>query len=340
MCAADAAYLIDVTPRSEAVQPGVLAVRGAVAALPHGAWLLAVSGGRDSMVLLDAFASAGRRDVRAVAAFDHGSGPTSRVAAELVERVAGRQGMSFVSARMEAAPEARATEAAWREARWRFLGDWARELGATVVTAHSLDDQLETVALRILRGAGARGLAGMASASAGPPAIARPLLGVTRAAIDEYARDAALEYIDDPSNIDRSHARNRMRLDLLPALERAQPGFRRWLGTLAGRAGEWREGVESYALGLERAGDVTVGDRSVVIRSAPLASLGEGEWRVLWPVLAARAGLAMDRRGVVRASEWAARTAGDDAARGTIQLAGGAELERLRGAFALRRTAR
>lgn len=330
-------------------------MRGAVAALPHGAWLLAVSGGRDSMVLLDAFATGGGGDVRAVATFDHGTGEAATRAARLVERVAGRHGLAFVAGRevagAGAAQEARdagiaqtsqATEATWRLARWRFLADAATGLGATVVTAHTLDDQVETVALRILRGAGARGLAGMLAAPAGRPLVVRPFLALSRSHIDAYASSRRLEFIDDPSNDDRRHARNRMRHDILPALERAQPGFRAWLASLSVRAARWREGVESLVNGLIAEGLVEVRpDGSLVVRAAPLAALGAEEWRVLWPALAARAGLTLDRRGVERAAGWAASAAseGDSsgAARGAIQLAGGAEIARTRGAFVLRR---
>src|SRR5688500_12478964 len=133
--------------------------------------VLAVSGGIDSMVLLDAAARVARRHIAAVASFDHRSGAHGPAAVELVRRAASDRGLSTVIGRASAPLHA---EAEWRAARWSFLHRIAADAGADVVTAHTLDDQLETVCMRVLRDTGARGLAALYA----PSPIRRPFLGL------------------------------------------------------------------------------------------------------------------------------------------------------------------
>ena len=135
------------------------------------------------MVLMHAVArvcewSAGAlRDVPArVLTFDHGTGPAASAAAALVAREGSRLGFEVCSGR---ALVPAATEAEWRAARWRFFREAALP-GARVATAHTRDDQLETVVMRVMRDAGARGLAGLAADS---PHVARPFLRLAREAI-------------------------------------------------------------------------------------------------------------------------------------------------------------
>src|SRR5665213_1934450 len=99
-------------------------VSASVRALPRGRYLLAVSGGRDSMVLLDAFARY-RSDAVAAATFDHGTGPAAEQAALLVELEGARRSVAVVSGRRAGTEPP--GEAAWRAARWEFLAGWARE---------------------------------------------------------------------------------------------------------------------------------------------------------------------------------------------------------------------
>ncbi len=310
--------------------------------MPPGRWVLAVSGGRDSMVLLDAMTRVRAGEVAAVATFDHGTGAAAGRAADLVVETAERLGLPVV--RDGLAPGAARGEAAWRHARWTFLSGRARELQATVVTAHTADDQIETVVQRILRDAGVRGLAGMSASGPGPMGtpVIRPLLGVSRATVGAYAGHRAIAIVEDPSNADRAHQRNRVRLDLLPALERSHPGFGSWCLDLAARAGRWRAEVERCvdALGAGVTGAIgTRGDgpeASVVVRAEAVQDLGVREWEVLWPAVAGRLGVALDRRGLERAAAWAPRsTAGS-----RIPLAGDACIERTASTFVVRRAAR
>lgn len=290
-----------------------LPVQAAISALPAGRWLLAVSGGRDSMVLLDAMSRARQHEIAAVATFDHRTGAAARAAVALVEREAGQRGLAVVVG--EAPAGTRGDEAGWRAARLGFLEAWALELDAQVATGHTRDDQVETVVQRLLRDAGPRGLAAMKAAGV------RPLLAVTRSEVAAYASAHALPFIEDPSNRDLRHQRNRVRLEIIPALEAAVPGFSHWCWELGTRAAEWRAGLDELAGELVRA---VVGERgaSVVIALEPVREVTEEGWRILWPALAARAGVVMDRRGIERAARWAPRAR----RHGTIQLSNGARI--------------
>src|ERR1041385_8654798 len=178
-------------------------------ALPAGARaLLAVSGGIDSMVLLHAATSVRDTKDLMVATFDHASGPHSATAVALVERTAMSAGIAVVIGR--GPPQHDPSEADWRNDRLAFLRAGALEHRAIICTAHTRDDQVETVLFRELRGSGPRGLAGLAAESE----IRRPLLGFTRDDVADYARAEGVEWVEDPTNADRSFARNRIRHDL------------------------------------------------------------------------------------------------------------------------------
>ena len=309
------------------------AIRDAVrvALAPHPRVLLAVSGGRDSMALLDAAASVASGHVAGVATFDHGTGPAARRAVALVRAEASARGLRVVTGRATGLP---ATEAAWREARWRFLRAAARRLGADVVaTAHTRDDQVETVAGRILRGAGARGLAGLYAPS---PGIVRPLLDCAGSAVAAYVRERGIPVVDDPSNRSPRYLRNRLRHELLPALERASPGLAGALLATARAAAAWRAEVEAVVdralvpyLSLTPGGGLRVA----------LAGLGGYDAEalaVLWPAVAARGGVRLDRRGTRRLIEFTMRRAAEAATGATIQLAGGIEVLARRGELVFR----
>ncbi|MBA3855165.1 MAG: tRNA lysidine(34) synthetase TilS [Gemmatimonas sp.] len=299
--------------QSEALE----SVHRSLAELPRGRWLLAVSGGRDSMALLDAFASARGHEVAGVASFDHGTGPAARKAVALVERTGLALQLPVMTGRMQPAvghaklAAHSVDEAAWREARWRFLDGWAAELRATVVTAHSWDDQVETVVLRLLRGSGPRGLAGMRVADATGNAehagastrIARPFLTLRRDQIAAYATARRLQWVVDPSNATLAFGRNRVRHEILPALERASPGFAQWCWDLSGRAAAWRQTLATW-VDAQLAPVLIDADR-VAVRAAAMRTFDATGGAVIWPEVAARVGLAMDRRGIARVVAWA-----------------------------------
>ena len=273
--------------------------------------VLAVSGGCDSMVLLHAAAAAARPRIAAVATFDHGTGAAATRAAARVVRAARALGLPVRTAR---AARGLRGEAAWREARWRFLRGVAGELDARVATAHTQDDQAETVILRVLRGSGARGLAGLYAGSD----VLRPLLASTRAEVEAYARAHGVRFTDDPSNASRAHLRNRIRLDLRPALERVAPGFSREMLALARRAAALRGEVDAV---IDATLEIRRENGVLSVARAGLLRYDENGLSLLWPAVAARAGIALDRRGLARLV--ALTREGRAGAR--IQLAGGYE---------------
>lgn len=318
-------------------------IHGALAGLPRGRWLLAVSGGRDSMVLLDAMASARGHEIAAVATFDHGTGRAAARAAAMVVREAESRGLPVVQGVARA--DLPHTEAAWRAARHGFLDGWARELEAQVVTAHTRDDQIETVVLRLLRDAGPRGLAGMLASSPqrhGEASLSsrdrvRPLLTVPRALVHAYHAARKLAVVEDPSNARLDHARNRVRAEILPALERVRPGFSEWCWDLGVRAAALREGLDAAVrehVEVHHVAGESESSRVVVVKAAAFAGLASDAWAMLWPAVAARAGVVMDRRGITRASHWAPRSVPGQ----EIQLAGGAAISRTGATFVLRGT--
>lgn len=272
--------------------------------------VLAVSGGRDSMCLLDVMAQHPRRgDHVVVACFDHGTGPHAREAANLAAKAARAAGFTF---RRGVAARPGRSEAEWRAARWSFLQDVARRDGGVVVTAHHRDDHVETVVMRLLRGAGARGLAGL---RASPPAgveLRRPWLDVERQRIARYAVDQGVRWVDDPTNDDTAYFRNRVRRDLLPALATADAALSEALDEISRRAAGLREDVDRLATRFERG---TVG--GVVHVDPAILDLPVEGRALLWGAILQRSGVVVDRRGYARLAALATMRAGDE-----VQLSG------------------
>lgn len=293
-------------------------------AFGEGAVILAVSGGRDSMALLHAAARAAPERVRAVATFDHGTGAYAIAAAALVAARAAEYGLPCRGA--QAAAGIRHTEADWRNARWQFLRRVASDHSAVVVTAHNRDDQLETVAIRILRQAGARGLAGLDADGA----VIRPWLDVARVDVARYAARHGVPYLEDPSNASRSHLRNRVRLDLLPALRRVRPGIDADILTVAAAAARWRRAAE-HLVGQHH--PVRREPEGALVAAAGLSRYDAESLAVVWPVIAARAGITLDRRGTARLVAFTTR----GKVGGVIQLSGGIDVQRSPSSFVLRR---
>jgi tRNA(Ile)-lysidine synthase len=216
-----------------------LGVRGAGAHV-----VAAVSGGCDSVALLHLLRfAADDAGLRVTAAhFDHAMRPGSAADAAWVRGLCRAWEVPLLEARAGTPPR---TEAQARDARYAFLRRAQAECGAThLATAHHADDQAETVLFRILRGTGLSGLAGI------PPAdgsgLVRPLLPFWRAQLRGYAREAGLRWRADPTNAGTDPARNRIRLRLLPYVERhLAPGARRSLARLAQLAREDRAAWEA-----------------------------------------------------------------------------------------------
>ncbi len=182
--------------------------------------LVAVSGGVDSMVLLDLFRhSAAVLQVEVFAAhFDHAMRPASGDDARFVAATCARLAVPLIEARSE---QPLHTEAQARTARYAFLADAMARAGAhKIATAHHADDQIETVLFRLLRGAGLRGLSGI-PVRRGP--IIRPLLRFRKAELEAYAAFHKIEFRDDETNATHRFARNRIRHALIPAMQSVHP---------------------------------------------------------------------------------------------------------------------
>jgi tRNA(Ile)-lysidine synthase len=257
--------------------------------------VLAISGGLDSMVLLDAVASLEPKGAApVVATFDHATGPAAAHAVTLVAAKALAAGFECVTGK---ASESGMTEEEWRRARWQFLREVAVCSKGQIVTAHTLDDQVETIFMRILREAGPRGLAGLYAESD----VIRPFVNVSRSALERYATEHGVIYVTDPTNDSRRYLRNRVRHDLLPSISRVRPRFAGELLEISRRSAEWRRAMDSL---LQKVDASASADGSLRVSRSSLAGYDEESLRVLWPALAAKANVVMDRRGTHRAAEF------------------------------------
>ncbi|OLB13209.1 MAG: tRNA lysidine(34) synthetase TilS [Gemmatimonadetes bacterium 13_2_20CM_70_9] len=182
-----------------------------------GAALVAVSGGPDSVALLDLMSAvAGELGLRLVVAHaDHGIQTDSRLVGQAVRKLAEQYGLPFELGELGLSPGA--TETAARHARYAWLRSARRRHAARyVVLAHHRDDQLETILMRVLRGSAPAGLAAMAPVN--PGGLVRPLLLFSKADLARHAATRGLASHDDPANVDPRHLRSWVRTTLLPLL--------------------------------------------------------------------------------------------------------------------------
>ena len=249
--------------------------------------LVAVSGGPDSVVLLDVLdrlKEAFSLDL-VVAHFDHSLRPDDdERETRFVTSLAVSKNFPFITQKALSPPgkSGMSLEEAARDRRYEFLHHAKKSHGAQkIALGHTLDDQAETVIMRLLRGSGPAGLSGI------PPVrnhdIVRPLIEVTRQEIEDYIALRDLSYITDPSNLEKHHLRNRIRLDLLPQLKTYQPRIVEILGQTAGimrdetrwmetEAEEWIKGhVEVFETGkhsvpLKAFGELAAALQNQVIR--------------------------------------------------------------------------
>jgi tRNA(Ile)-lysidine synthase len=194
---------------------------------------VAVSGGPDSVALLHAVK--GMPFSVVIGHVDHQLRKKSGQDARFVERLARRWDLSCLVKRENVRAYARGhrlgLEEAAREVRYRALAAMAKKTKCTaILTAHTADDQSETVLMNFLRGSGTTGLSGMAVQRGlnhgSALVLIRPLLGVRRKQILSYLRSHSLSYRLDPTNKSLAFARNRIRHSTLPYLERRSPGLR------------------------------------------------------------------------------------------------------------------
>jgi tRNA(Ile)-lysidine synthase len=229
--------------------------------------VLAVSGGPDSMALLHLAAKwrgkrkgnrqqggsqKGGHGLLAVT-IDHGLRAASAREARQVKRAASVLGVPHRTLRWTSAKPKTGIQAAAREARYRLMMQAAAKAGAAVIfTAHTRDDQAETLLMRMARGSGLAGLAGMARQTwRGDVAIARPLLDIDKARLIATLQRAGIGWAEDDSNADPRFTRVRWR-GLMPLLAREGLDSRN-LGRLAGRLARANAALEQAADAVESA---------------------------------------------------------------------------------------
>lgn len=183
--------------------------------------LVAISGGADSVALLDLLvATRDRHGLDLIAAHvDHGIHPDSAAVADRVRDLAGRLEVPLIRGRLRLGPRAGETLARTRRHRW--LERARRRVGADlVILAHHAGDQAETVLMRVLRGSAPAGLAGIAPVRG---RLVRPVLGATRAELRARCEARGLDWWEDPANADPTHLRSWLRTEVLPLVRRRLP---------------------------------------------------------------------------------------------------------------------
>lgn len=243
----------------------------------ENALLVAVSGGPDSVALLALLAAwvqmPGRPALHA-ATVDHGLRPESAGEADAVAALCAKLGVGHETLRWEGPKPASAVQAEARRARYALLANAARRLGgATLVTAHTLDDQAETMLMRLAHGSGPSGLAGMRERrEVNGVALARPLLGFCKARLVATVEARGLSFVRDGSNSDRRFERVRWR-ETMPILAEQGLTAERF-GRLAERMARLDEAVALQA-------------RKVLAATTLSSENGEGRSRLNFSALAA-----------------------------------------------------
>lgn len=212
--------------------------------LTSGTYVVAVSGGVDSVVLLDLLSKTKAKLV--VAHFDHGIRHNSAEDAAFVRALSAQYGCSYEEERAELGEDASEEQA--RKARYAFLQKITNKYGATaVVTAHHQDDVIETSVINIMRGTGRHGLTSLKSRQG----MYRPLLGFPKSDLLAYAAEKGLQWREDQTNTDTKYLRNKVRLEILPKMTPEQRV--EWLQILH-KAAELNEKLDAELQGALRRG--------------------------------------------------------------------------------------
>jgi len=178
-------------------------------------WILAVSGGVDSVVMLHRMMQQSERQY-VIAHVDHGIRRESGEDEQFVKSLATQYGCTYESTRLELGLGASEEEA--RDRRWTYLRETQQRYNATaVVTGHHADDVVETIIINIMRGTGWRGLVSLREHAT----LRRPLLTMRKREVIDYARQHSLEWREDVTNTDTSYLRNHVRHDIVPRCDDA-----------------------------------------------------------------------------------------------------------------------
>lgn len=215
--------------------------------------LVGVSGGIDSITLLYSlyFSRDSLKCNLVVAHANHGlRGEESDREAEFVREIAGELKLPSVIEKIDVlgymAEKGLSKQVAARELRYAFFEKAGRQYSANkIALGHNADDQAETVLMRLLRGSGAKGIAGIKPVRDGK--IIRPLIEIRRDEITEFVKEKGLKFVEDPSNLEPYYLRNKIRLELIPLLKKEyNPNIIETLREAAEIIGDEDEFLESY----------------------------------------------------------------------------------------------
>ncbi len=222
-----------------------------LASLPQAnRYLIACSGGLDSSVLLHLFHSVSK-DIESeigVIYVDHGLHAESENWGKHCASLCEDYGLKFISLKVAGSPDKGESIEDWaRQQRYALLSEYMQQ-NDVVVTAHQLDDQLETFFLNLLRGAGARGLSAMpVIREFANGLLVRPLLPFSRAQLEAYAEQHGLKWIIDSSNEDIEFDRNYLRHQLLPVIKERWPSYQKTIARLISQQAETRQILDERA---------------------------------------------------------------------------------------------
>lgn len=263
-------------------------------------YVVAVSGGVDSVVLLHRLVMLGKHELL-VAHFDHGIRLDSADDARFVAGLAAQYHLPFISMREELG--ARASEEQARHRRYHFLRKTARQHNAIIATAHHADDVIETMAINLHRGTGWRGIAVLDT-----PEIVRPLLETTKQQIREYALKHRLEWVEDSTNASDQYLRNRLRRrvsgltseqkEALRAVRKRQLGFKKSIDQEVARYVDQKEYSRYYLTQIDELTAIEL-LRAMVIAVTSQSSTRPQLRRGLLAIKTARPGTAIELGGGV-----------------------------------------
>lgn len=232
--------------------------------------VVAVSGGPDSVALLRALRDAGCEALAAAHVNHQLRGPESDEDETFVRTLAEELRVECRVKRIDTAKLAEESRENLEATARRIRYDWFEGMGAAwFATGHTADDQAETVLHRLIRGAGLRGLRGIARRR---ERIVRPLLDVTRADVLDYLASIGQPYRTDSSNADPRFTRNRIRHELLPLVKSLNPAIVRTLGEAADQAGEAFAHIEAEAKALHASAEKPRAGRMLIFDAERLAS--------------------------------------------------------------------
>lgn len=217
---------------------------------PERRTLIACSGGADSSALALCLAAASNHLVIAHVLHDLRPEHEARADLEAVRALAAGLSLPFACASVTCRSEPGNSEAIARRERYAALAALAREHACPfVVTAHHADDQLETLLMRFIRGAGPRGLAGIAPRRRVAPGLTliRPMLEITRAEAEAICRAAGVVWAEDATNADRSRLRAALRHGVIPSLRAIAPSIATTAGRVARVQREVARAIEGAA---------------------------------------------------------------------------------------------